>query len=187
MSEVRAYTFAVSANVLSATPRRMTTAFFETERRCSECGEPFWARAHARYCSASCRSRAWRSKRAGARGVALADLCAEVLSRRAQGRASHSKILPRLLRRVAADLRLLGWDPIELLLSRPDEPAAAEDSAPGGVETDVVPRRRWLHPPAKEAEILNTLIPKREREGLATNWHKARLALLERVLAERAP
>ena len=44
----------------------------------------------------------------------LLQLCEEILRRRSEGRASYSKLLPRLFRRVAADLRMRGWDPTEL-------------------------------------------------------------------------
>jgi len=107
--------------------------------------------------------------------------------RRAVGSASYSKLLPRLFRATAAELRKRGWDPIELLLTIPDDPATASDSAPGGIESDGTQRRKWLHPPEQELKLLEETIAHREEEGFSTIWHRERAQKLRELLNARAP
>jgi hypothetical protein len=155
--------------------------YYEDERRCEECGERFWGTAKANFCSTACRSRAWRKQRAERRAVGVAELCAQVLERRKGAQASPSKLYPRLFRALAVELRKLGWDPIELLMSWPDEPATDEgEEAPGGIEGSAPNRRRWLHAPADEIERLRRAIEERQYARRNTVWYEARLAQLER-------
>src|SRR5438105_57742 len=106
---------------------------YDIERTCEECGERFWGTARASCCSPSCYSRRWRARRAKARVLGLAELCREVLHRSEKGSAGWSKLLPRLFRQAAVELRKLGWDPFELLLTIPHEPASDHDSSSGGI------------------------------------------------------
>lgn len=161
--------------------------FYEHERRCTECGETFWGTAKANFCSPACKVRRWRAARTGTQSAELAQVCEEILRRRAQGCASYAKLLPRLFRRVATDLRLRGWDPIELLLSIPDEPATANEDAPGGVECLAPRRRRWLHAPERELELLYAEILRRKKSGRSTAWYVARAQQLRDALAARTP
>ncbi len=161
--------------------------FYEHERRCTECGEPFWGTAKANFCSPACKVRRWRAARTGTQSAELAQVCEEILRRRTQGRASYAKLLPRLFRRVATDLRLRGWDPIALLLSIPDEPANASEDAPGGVEGLAPKRRRWLHSPERELELLQAAVLKRKQAGRSTAWYLARAEHLRAAIAARTP
>jgi hypothetical protein len=165
----------------------MDKPFFDREQQCEECVEPFWARRRSRYCSSGCRSRAWRRRNTGSRSAELAEICAEVLQRREAGSAAYSKLLPRLFRRAAAELRTRGWDPLELLISTPDEPATDQDEAPGGIEGTTPTRRRWHHPPDVEVQLLVTTIEQRAAEGQKSPWHTRRLAQLMAALEGRAP
>jgi hypothetical protein len=110
-----------------------------------------------------------------------------VMMRRASGSASYSKLLPRLFRATAAELRKRGWDPFELLMSMPDDPATASDTAPGGIELEGTRRRKWLHPPEQELKILEETIAQREEEGFSTTWHCARAEKLRELLSARKP
>jgi hypothetical protein len=160
--------------------------YYKVERVCEECGERFWSTG-AKVCSVPCRSRQWRKNQAKARSVTLADVCKEVMMRRASGSASYSKLLPRLFRATAAELRKRGWDPLELLLSIPDDPATQSDTAPGGIESNGTQRRKWLHPPERELEILKEKIALRGEAGFSTKWHRSRAATLEALLETRKP
>ena len=160
--------------------------YYKVERVCEECGERFWSTS-AKVCSITCRSRQWRKNQAKTRSVTLADLCKEVMMRRASGSASYSKLLPRLFRATAAELRKRGWDPLELLLSIPDDPATKSDTAPGGIESTATSRRKWLHPPEHELELLKERIAERSQTGFATKWHRDRVAVLEALLETRKP
>lgn len=160
--------------------------YYKVERACDECGESFWSTG-AKVCSVACRSRQWRKNQAKARSVTLADICKEVMMRRASGSASYSKLLPRLFRATAAELRKRGWDPIELLLTIPDDPATASDTAPGGIESTGPSRRMWLHAPERELELLKETIAEREEEGFSAKWHRERAATLEALLEARNP
>jgi hypothetical protein len=162
------------------------TRLFEVERFCDECGEPFWGGPRARFCSGSCRSKHWRAKTAKARAVMLSEVCREVLRRADDGSGAYSKLLPRLFRQAAVELRRRGWDPFELLLSTPDEPATNEDLAPGGVTCQRGIRRRWLHAPERESELIRDRIAQRLAAGKSVEWHQRRLATLDRVLQERS-
>ena len=92
--------------------------------------------------------------------------------------AAYSKLLIRLLRLVAADLRKRGWDPVELLQGTPDDPITGNDDAPGGIEGEPPSRTKWLHSPALELELLEETIERRERtHGPGrSDWHEARRA-----------
>lgn len=160
--------------------------YYKVERACEECGERFWSTG-ARVCSVACRSRQWRKQKAKERSVSLADICKEIMMRRATGSASYSKLLPRLFRATATELRKRGWDPIELLMSMPDDPATPLDTAPGGIGQDGSQRRKWLHPPKEELKLLETMIAEREEEGLSTIWHRARAEKLRELLEARTP
>jgi hypothetical protein len=163
------------------------STYFKLERVCAECGEKFWGTRGAQFCSSPCRARQWRRSNAVTQAESLADICKEILMRRTGGSASYSKLLPRLFRVTAAELRKRGWDPIELLLSIPDDPASATDTAPGGIEGQSPRRRKWLHPPERELELLKEKIEEREEDGLPADWHRARVQQLEAILAARAP
>ena len=155
----------------------------EYECFCEECGERFWAGSpNAATCCSSCRSRRWRAKQARIAGNDLAGLCTEVVARHAEGSAAYSKMLPRLLRQTAVELRRRGWDPLELILSVPDQPATADDDAPGGFEGAWPNRRKWLHPPDKELEIINKRIAEMAALGRRAPWHTKRRAILVRRL-----
>jgi hypothetical protein len=161
--------------------------YFEEERECEQCRQSFWGTAKANFCSTSCRARRWRADQSLRRSRELADLCAEVLRRRSAESASWSKLMPRLFRAVAAELRRNGWDPIELLLDTPDEPAMPDDTAPGGIDGAAPRRRRWLHPPDVELAALEKRIAERQESGLSTRWHEGRRAQLLRALMAKSP
>ena len=86
---------------------------------------------------------------------------------------------------VAVELRKRGWDPIELLLSAPDEPASPGDVAAGGIEGAAPARRRWLHAPEEELALLETRIAERAERGKASPWHVERRSQLLRLLKGR--
>lgn len=160
--------------------------YYKVERACEECGERFWGTRRARVCSESCRGRLWRKQKSWRESVQLADLCKEILMRRNSSSASWSKLLPRLFRATAAELRRRGWDPLELLMGMPDEPVNDDDSAPGGIEGQAPHRRMWLHPPERELEIVELAIAQRAREGAALTWHEERRKQLLHILAARS-
>lgn len=160
--------------------------YFKAERTCEECGERFWGTAKARVCSDSCRGRLWRKQRSFRESVRLADLFKDFLDRRKGGDASWSKLLPRIFRATAAELRRRGWDPFELLLSMPDEPVSDSDKSPGGIEGEAPRRRMWLHPPEREIKMLEAAVAQRLKEGLSIKWHCERREVLERILKARA-
>jgi hypothetical protein len=160
------------------TPNRL----YDVERTCEECGERFWGSPRAACCSSACYSRRYRARKARARILELGELCAEVLRRSERDSTSWSKLLPRLFRQAAVELRKLGWDPIELLLSVPQEPACDDDIAPGGISGVAPGRRRWLHPPDVEIELLTLLIAQRRSNGRSVDWHLRRLAKLRQVI-----
>lgn len=161
------------------------TRLFEDEHLCDECGEPFWGGARARFCSGRCRSRGWRAKMSKARAVTLAEVCRAILERIDAESDAYSKLLPRLFRQAAVELSRRGWDPLQLVLSIPDEPATETDIAPGGVTRRGGSRRRWLHAPEDECELLRTRIEQRVGAGKSIAWHLRRLETLDRVLEER--
>lgn len=164
----------------SLTP--MGGRYYEEERVCEECGERFWGTTKANFCGAACRCRTWRKQRSMMGAVNVAALCAEVLRRRS-GAQPYSKLYPRLFRALAAELRKSGWDPIELLMTLPDEPATDGDTdAPGGMEGAAPTRRRWLHPPDMEIEMLTARIRERTEQGRSTVWHEERIKQLRQVL-----
>lgn len=158
------------------------TRLYDVERICEECGERFWGSARASCCSPACYSRRWRVRKARARIVGLADICSEVLKRGEKGSASWSKLLPRLFRQTTVELRKLGWDPFELLLSVPNEPATDSDFSPGGISGAAPGRRRWLHPPDVELELLTTLIVQRRASGRSVDWHLRRAETLRQII-----
>lgn len=160
--------------------------YFKAERTCEECGERFWGTAKARVCSDSCRGRLWRKQRSFRESVRLADLFKDFLDRRKAGDASWSKLLPRIFRATAAELRRRGWDPFELLLSMPDEPVSDSDKSPGGIEGEAPRRRMWLHPPEREIKMLEAAVAQRLKEGLSIKWHCERREVLDRILRARA-
>jgi hypothetical protein len=161
------------------------TRLYEDQRHCEECGEPFWGSSGAACCSPACYAKRLRAKKARTSILSLADVCSEVLARRESGSHSYSKLLPRLFRQAAVELRRRGWDPIELLLSVPDEPACPGDMAPGGITCRDAVRRRWLHPPDREIQILLERIALRKAAGKSVEWHERRVALLVRVVQGR--
>lgn len=167
--------------------RRMRGSHFESERVCEACAEKFWGTEAALYCSKPCRQRSWRARQTwmGLREAGLPGLCAEVLERGKLGGASYSKLLPRLFRATAAELRKRGWDPIELLISRPDEPASESDASLGGIEGVSPQRRRWLYPPEVELEKLDAMIAERLKRGAGVTWFVERRAQIAAYLAAR--
>lgn len=159
-----------------------TTRIYEAECFCEECGETFWDSPGARCCSKACYSRRYRAKKAKSGAVSLMELCTEMLRRRDAGSEAYSKLLPRLFRQAAVELRRRGWNPFELLLSLPDEPSTPADTAPGGITITNGKRRRWLHAPEDELEILVTRIEQRTAAGKSVAWHRQRAALLVQLL-----
>lgn len=159
--------------------------FYEHERSCDECGNPFWGTARARYCSAVCRVRHWRAVNAHGPAISVSTICIEILARQQDGGGSYSKLLPRFFRGIARDLRARGWDPIQLLLATPDEPVTASDDAPGGIEGSAPNRRRWLHPPEREIILLDEAIALRLESKRSIEWHLARRQQLQAALAAR--
>lgn len=155
-----------------------TTRFYEAECFCEECGETFWGSPGATCCSKACESRRYRAKKAKSRAVTLMELCTEALRRREAGSEAYSKLLPRLFRQAAVELRRRGWNPFELLMSLPDEPSTAEDSAPGGITVTNGKRRRWLHAPERELELLVERIEMRVAAGKSVAWHRERAQLV---------
>lgn len=160
--------------------------YYKTERGCEECGERFWGTAGAHFCSSACRSRQWRAVRIQKRSRALAALCAEVGRRGKNGSGSYSKLLIRLLRTTAGELRSRGWDPHELIWGSPEDPVTGEDESLGGVEGESPQRVKWMHSPALELEMLEKAIERRARERKATDWYEARRAQLVEKLRARS-
>jgi hypothetical protein len=154
-------------------------------RVCAWCGGTFWGSARARFDSSSCRGRYRRANLAHRGAPVLAAACQEILDRRDACSASYSKLIPRVFRAAAAELQRRGWDPIELLISHPDDPAADPDTAPGGIEGEGMQRRKWLYPPEEEALKLRGAIRMRSKKGQSVAWHQARLQTLEKALAAR--
>jgi hypothetical protein len=165
----------------------MRGPYSQSERVCEDCAEKFWGTEAARYCSKPCRQRGWRARKTwlGLRSADLPGLCAEVHARGQLGGASYSKLLPRLFRTTAAELRRRGWEPIELLMSKPDDPAAEADTAPGGVEGTSPQRRRWLYPPEVELEKLEALITARLERGQSVDWYLERREQITEYLTIR--
>ena len=165
----------------------MVSSYARSERRCEWCGERFWGTARAVYCSKSCRQRAYRAKQPYGLGPSeLSGLCAHMLSGEGRvGRSSPRKLVPRLFRAAAKELRKQGWDPIELLLSEPDDPASDDDTAPGGIEGEVPKRRKWLYPPEVELAKIEAQIIQRRLEGSGVGWYERRRDQLVRLLEQR--
>ena len=163
----------------------MRGPYSQSERICDACGEFFWGTEAALYCSKPCRQRSYRARQAwmGLGSADLATLCTEIVARGARGGASYGKLLPRLFRATAAELRKRGWDPIELLITRPDEPASPADTAPGGITGKPPARRRWLFPPEVEIEKLDQAIAERLSRGLSVEWHLERREQIAEYLA----
>ena len=161
--------------------------YSKSERRCDQCGEPFWGTARATYCSKACRQRAARAREPYGLGGELAALCAQMIeAKREDDESSPRKLLPRLFRAVARELREQGWDPIELLLAqRPDDPVSEDDTAPGGIEGVSGRRRKWLFPPEEELERLQEVILQRKSEGSGVEWYERRRDQLRRLLQQR--
>jgi hypothetical protein len=161
--------------------------YTRSERRCEQCGEPFWGTARAAYCSKACRQRAARARAPYGLGGEIAILCAQMIEAKREGdKASPRKLLPRLFRVVARELREQGWDPIELLLAqKPDDPVSEDDTAPGGIEGVPGNRRKWLFPPEEEFARLQAVIAQRKREGGGVEWYERRRDQLERLLRRR--
>jgi hypothetical protein len=153
-------------------------SYYKTERVCDECGSPFWGTARSRFFSSSCRCRRWRAAKAQERSRALVELCNRIVLRHKAGSGSYSKLLHRLLRTVAAELRDRDWNPLELLSGAPDDPVTGAEDAPGGVEGEAPNRVKWLHPPDQELELLERSIATRQAQGRSIAWHLARLTQL---------
>lgn len=166
-------------------PRAPARGLYQVTRSCEECGESFWGTARARFCCQRCRKRRWRAVQTRT-PLELAELCTAILDRSQAGSDAYGKLLPRLFRVVAAELRRREWDAIELLLSIPDEPAPApsdDHSDNSGAARTV---RRWLRPPDSELAEIEGLIKERESAGLSVEWHLHRRQQLQRFV-ERAP
>jgi hypothetical protein len=159
--------------------------YYKCERTCDECASTFWGTAGAKFCSASCRSRRWRELKVADRSRPLAETCEQV-ARLSHGRsAAYSKLLIRLLRLVAADLRSRGWDPVELLNGKPEDPVTGADESPGGIEGESPNRVKRLHSPALELELLEETIERRTNQGKESDWHTARRDALLHKLKQR--
>jgi hypothetical protein len=166
-------------------PRAAVRGLYQVTRTCVECGESFWGTARSRFCCQRCRKRRWRAIQTRT-PLELGELCAEILNRSQAGSDAYGKLLPRLFRVVGAELRRREWDPIELLLSIPDEPAPAPDADISDASGAPRPRRRWLRPPDSELAEIERLIEERESAGLSVEWHQHRRQQLQRFV-ERAP
>lgn len=153
-------------------------SYYKAERVCEECGGAFWGTARSRTCSGSCRSRQWRAAKAQERSRALAELCERIVLRHKAGSASYSKLLHRLLRTVAGELRERGWNPLEVLCGVPEDPVTGTDEAPGGIDGVAPNRVKWLHPPEDELQLLERSIAARQAQGRSVAWHEARVAQL---------
>lgn len=160
---------------------------FHDERQCQQCGERFWGISRALYCSSSCRQQAYRARQPFGMGTTeLRDLCARMVdAERGDGASTPRKLLPRLFRAVARELRVQGWDPIELLLTMPDDPVSADDTAPGGVEGEAPARRKWLLSPEEELRRVDEQIAIRRLDGGGIAWYERRRAQLLQVLEKR--
>jgi len=160
---------------------------FHTERVCEGCGERIWGTRARRFCEKACQQRAWRAARSNPfeRGSDLPALCAIVMKRADLGGSDAGKLLPRLFRAVARELRLRGWDPIELLMTHPQDPASDSDTAPGGIEGQPPARRKWLYPPELEIEKLDTLIAQRLERGEPVSWQVERREQIAEYLVIR--
>jgi hypothetical protein len=162
---------------------------FRVERQCEQCGERLWGSERQRFCGPSCQQRARRAARSQPfkTGRDLVTLCGAVLERaREHGDGvSAAKLLPRLFRAVARELRERGWDPIELLMTTPEDPASEDDVAPGGISGTRPHRRKWLYPPEAELEKLAAIIAKREEQGHSVAWHVERMEQIREYLILR--
>jgi hypothetical protein len=158
-----------------------------SERRCGCCGELFWGSARAAYCSGACRQRSYRARHPYGLGASeLSELCERVISGdRNAGQCSARKLLPRLLRAAAKEMRKQGWDPVELLLSKPDDPASDDDTAPGGIEGSSPHRKKWLYAPEEELARIEQKIIQRRLEGSGVGWYERRRDQLARLLEQR--
>jgi hypothetical protein len=161
---------------------------YRVERLCGECGEPLWATERQRFCDEVCQQRARRARNSHPfkTGRDLATLCSAVLERAKPGSVEPAaKLLPRLFRAVARELRSRGWDPIELLMTTPEDPASEDDVAPGGISGTRPHRRKWLYPPEAELEKLAAIIAKREEQGHSVAWHVERMEQIREYLILR--
>lgn len=163
--------------------------YYKTERKCEECGEQFWGTAGANFCSAACRSRNWRALRARGRWRGIASLCEKVAQRRDAGSESSSKVLIRLLRAVAGELRSRGWDPAKLLAGSPEDPVTGNDNAPGGIEGTAPRRVKRLHSPALELELIEqALFERGVSRPSSQKWYLERRAgLLQQLKGTEPP
>lgn len=154
--------------------------YFKDRRVCTACGEPFWGTRRARFCTSSCRGRAARA-RVLLRGMPeeLRSVCQVVLGRPEHGGSSYAKLLPLLFRVVARELRLRGWDPINLLFTCPDEPVSEEERGEGR------PTRKWLFCPEEELAKLEREIAQRYQQGRAYDWHVQRREKLLAIVQAR--
>jgi hypothetical protein len=162
---------------------------FRVERLCEECGEALWGSERQRFCKPACQQRARRAERTRPfkTGRDLVTLCGAVLERAKEHAAGApaAKLLPRLFRAVARELRARGWDPIELLMTSPEDPASEDDVAPGGILGTRPHRRKWLYPPEAELEKLAAIIAKREEQGHSVVWHVERMDQIREYLILR--
>lgn len=155
---------------------------YDEAKRCEVCGEACWGPKHRRTCSSSCRSRRNRLIKARA-PLGLEEVAREILTLKESGSAAYSRLLPHLFREVAAELRRRGWNPIELLLTIPDEPVGESELDHDGS----LPARKWLRPPEQELENIERLILERQRDGRSTEWHFVRREELRRALGHVRP
>lgn len=70
-------------------------------------------------------------------------------------------------------------------MTRPDEPASEEDTAPGGIEGEPPERRRWLFPPEVELDKLEAIIKERLARGVSVAWHLERREQISEYLTIR--
>lgn len=164
----------------------MPTSFFQDLRTCEECGEKLWGSATQMFCSKECRQRSFRARKAWHNGhVDLVQVCAMIAGKRDVLSSHPGKLLPRLFRMTAVELRKRGWDPIELLMSIPDDPVHDEGEGEPVTTKDGTTRRRWHHPPEVEIEKLEARILERKKRGDGTEWYEKRRAQLVRYLEQR--
>ncbi len=58
----------------------------------------------------------------------------------------------------------------------------ATPKRPVALKGQRLPRRRWLHPPDVEIEMLTARIRERTEQGRSTVWHEGRIKQLRKVL-----
>jgi hypothetical protein len=69
------------------------------------------------------------------------------------------------------------------LLGIPTEPATDGDTPPERVAGQAPERRRWVHSPERELELLTDIMERRHAAGKSISWHQARARQLLPLVA----